>query len=109
MHILTFAIRTDGFAEPPIPSLAAKPPTGPGWVHEIKHDGCRQIASRDGAAVGLLTSQSLETDLTRVVHCTHSPIFGDWSSFRRFSLDSLILENGWLGSLNLEVTGHHQT
>jgi ATP-dependent DNA ligase len=55
---------------PPIPSLAAKPPTGPGWVHEIKHDGCRQIASRDGAAVGLLTSQSLETDLTRVVHCT---------------------------------------
>src|SRR5580704_17698697 len=60
-------------------------------------------------SVGLLTSQSLETDLTRVVHCTRSPIFGDWSSFRRFSLDSLILENGWLGSLNLEVTGHHQT
>jgi hypothetical protein len=27
--------RADGFC---IPTLAAKPPSGPGWVHEIKHD-----------------------------------------------------------------------
>jgi hypothetical protein len=26
-----------GFIEPCIPTLAAKPPFGPGWVHEIKH------------------------------------------------------------------------
>jgi hypothetical protein len=35
VHILTFLIRTDGFAEPPIPNLAAKPPTGPGWVRGL--------------------------------------------------------------------------
>jgi ATP-dependent DNA ligase len=27
--------------EPCIPTLTAKPPAGPGWVHEIKHDGYR--------------------------------------------------------------------
>jgi ATP-dependent DNA ligase len=26
---------------PGIPTLAAKPPAGPDWVHEIKHDGYR--------------------------------------------------------------------
>ena len=57
-------------------------------MHEVKHDGV--IVRRDGEAVGLLTSQSLETDLTRVVHCTQPPIFVDWSWFRRFSLDSFI-------------------
>jgi hypothetical protein len=34
---------TDGFVEPCIPTLAAKPPSGPDWVHEIKHDGYRLI------------------------------------------------------------------
>jgi hypothetical protein len=29
----------DGFIDSCIPTLAAKPPSGPGWVHEIKHDG----------------------------------------------------------------------
>jgi bifunctional non-homologous end joining protein LigD len=36
-------------------SLAAKPPTGLGWVHEIKHDGYRLIVRRDGKAVRLFT------------------------------------------------------
>jgi hypothetical protein len=35
-------IRADGFVAPCIPSLAHKPPSGPDWVHEIKHDGCRR-------------------------------------------------------------------
>jgi bifunctional non-homologous end joining protein LigD len=30
-------IRTDGFVEPCIPSRAPKPPSGPDWVHEVKH------------------------------------------------------------------------
>src|SRR3984957_17695027 len=42
-----------GFIEPCIPSLAFKPPAGPGWVHEIKHDGYRLIVRRDGATVRL--------------------------------------------------------
>jgi bifunctional non-homologous end joining protein LigD len=26
--------------EPCLPSPAKAPPTGPDWLHEIKHDGC---------------------------------------------------------------------
>jgi hypothetical protein len=47
--------RTDGFVDPCIPTLAAKPPSGPDWVHEIKHDGYRLIVRRDGKAVRLFT------------------------------------------------------
>jgi bifunctional non-homologous end joining protein LigD len=52
--------RTDGFIEPCIPSLAAKPPSGPDWVHEIKHDGYRLIVRRDGEAVRLFTRRGHE-------------------------------------------------
>jgi ATP-dependent DNA ligase len=31
------------------------PPSGPGWVHEIKHDGFRMMVRRDPAGVRLLT------------------------------------------------------
>jgi hypothetical protein len=31
---------------------ASNPPTGPGWVHEIKHDGYRLMARRDLVSVG---------------------------------------------------------
>jgi hypothetical protein len=44
-------VRTDGFVDPCIPSLAAKPPAGPDWVHEIKHDGYRLIVRREGKAL----------------------------------------------------------
>lgn len=43
------------FIEPCLPSPAAKPPTGDGWLHEIKHDGYRLMARRDGGGVRLLT------------------------------------------------------
>jgi bifunctional non-homologous end joining protein LigD len=44
-----------GFIEPCIPTLAHKPPAGPDWVHEIKHDGYRLIVRRDGETVRLFT------------------------------------------------------
>src|SRR6188472_1418919 len=38
-----------GFIHPCQPTGAQRPPTGPGWVHEFKHDGYRlQIHVRDG-------------------------------------------------------------
>src|SRR5580700_6735492 len=49
-RMLARRVRTDGFIDPCIPTLAAKPGTGPGWVHEIKQD-----ARRDGAVVRLFT------------------------------------------------------
>ena len=38
-----------------MPSPAKAPPSGPGWLHEIKHDGFRILARRDSAGVRLIT------------------------------------------------------
>jgi ATP-dependent DNA ligase len=43
------------FIEPCLPRLADKPPAGPDWLHEIKHDGFRIMAERDGDRVRLLS------------------------------------------------------
>jgi ATP-dependent DNA ligase len=43
------AAKAAGIIEPCIPTLASKPPVGPQWIDEIKHDGYRMIArKRDG-------------------------------------------------------------
>jgi bifunctional non-homologous end joining protein LigD len=47
--------RPADFIEPCLPSPAERPPSGPGWVHEIKHDGFRMMVRRDPAGVRLLT------------------------------------------------------
>ena len=39
--------RTVGFIEPCLPKPVRVPPSGPGWIHEIKHDGFRIMARRD--------------------------------------------------------------
>jgi ATP-dependent DNA ligase len=36
-------------------SVQGRPLIGPDWVHEIKHDGFRVMARRDGVSVRLLT------------------------------------------------------
>jgi bifunctional non-homologous end joining protein LigD len=41
--------------DPCLPRLAKKPPAGPGWVHEIKHDGFRIVAQREAGGVRLIT------------------------------------------------------
>lgn len=41
--------------EPCIPTPADRPPSGFGWIHEIKHDGFRLIARRDDTGVHLVT------------------------------------------------------
>jgi ATP-dependent DNA ligase len=58
--MLARCIRTDGFIDPCIPSRAPKPPSGPGWVHEIKHDGYRLIVRREGDAVRLFTRRGFD-------------------------------------------------
>jgi hypothetical protein len=40
-----------GFILPCQPALADRPPSGPGWLHEIKFDGYRVIARKDGEQV----------------------------------------------------------
>ena len=41
------------FILPCQPALADRPPSGAGWLHEIKFDGYRVIARKDGASVRL--------------------------------------------------------
>ena len=43
------------FIAPCLPTTAPIPPTGPEWVHEIKHDGYRLMARRDPVGIRLLT------------------------------------------------------
>src|SRR5215469_12376884 len=44
-----------GIIEPCLLSPAKAPPSGPGWIHEIKHDGYRILARRDRTGVWLIT------------------------------------------------------
>src|SRR3954471_12653445 len=48
-----------GFIAPCIPTLAKVAPSGPIWVHEIKHDGYRIIARKDGERVRLWSRRGL--------------------------------------------------
>ena len=41
--------------DPCLPRRAETPPSGPGWVHEIKHDGFRIVARRTPSRVRLYT------------------------------------------------------
>jgi bifunctional non-homologous end joining protein LigD len=48
------------FVPPCIPTRAPKPPAGPGWVHEIKHDGYRLQVRRQDDAVRLFTRRGYD-------------------------------------------------
>ena len=52
-----------GFIPPCLPTKAPRPPAGAVWLHEIKHDGFRVIARKDGARVRLYSRPG--NDLTR--------------------------------------------
>jgi ATP-dependent DNA ligase len=47
--------RPAGLIEPCLPSPAKAPPSGPDWLHEIKHDSFRILARRDAKGVRLIT------------------------------------------------------
>ena len=42
-----------GFIRPALPVLATKVRVGDGWIHEVKHDGFRIVALKDGDEVRL--------------------------------------------------------
>src|SRR4051794_30960765 len=55
MSVLSLRDAREGFIEPCLPTRTAHPPLGPGWLHEIKHDGFRLMPRREGGRVNLLT------------------------------------------------------
>src|SRR6266487_5834113 len=52
-----------GFVPPCLPTKAQEPPSGPMWLHEIKHDGFRVIARKDDKRVRLYSRPG--NDMTR--------------------------------------------
>lgn len=61
-----------GIIESCLPSTAKAPPSGPGWLHVIKHDGFRILARRDSAGVRLITRAGNEF--------SHSSRLSQWRS-----------------------------
>ena len=53
--MLRASFRPRAFVEPCLPRPAKQPPSGQGWLHELKHDGFRIMARRDGRGVRLYT------------------------------------------------------
>jgi hypothetical protein len=49
---MLWRMRPAGFIEPCLPSTCSLPPSGDRWLHEIKYDGYRMLARRDGAGGG---------------------------------------------------------
>jgi bifunctional non-homologous end joining protein LigD len=49
-----------GFIGPCLPSKADRPPSGPLWVHEIKHDGYRLQIHKHGKTVRLFTMTGVD-------------------------------------------------
>jgi len=49
-----------GFVKPQLAVLAAKPPSETGWLHELKLDGYRMQARKDGRGVQMLTRSGLD-------------------------------------------------
>jgi bifunctional non-homologous end joining protein LigD len=49
-----------GFVAPQLALQAISPPTGEGWLHELKLDGYRMQARKDGSGVQMLTRKGLD-------------------------------------------------
>ena len=48
-----------GFIEPCLPTVRSKPPAGPEWIHEVKHDGYRLMVRREGNRVRTFTRMTI--------------------------------------------------
>jgi bifunctional non-homologous end joining protein LigD len=98
-------VRADGFVDPCIPSRAPKPPSGPDWVHEVKHDGYRLIVRRDGEAVRLFTRRGYDwTERYPAIASAAAKL-----KARSFTLDGEAVVCGEDGVAILEALHRHGT
>ena len=74
-----------GFIQPCQPTLVAHPPAGPGWLHEMKHDGYRLLASKEADRVRLWSRYGTDftdrlrgiADAVRALPVDHALIDGE--------------------------------
>jgi hypothetical protein len=72
-----------GFVPPCLPTSAPRPPSGEPWLNEIKHDGFRVIARKDGKRVKLYSRPV--NDLTYPVARAVDMASGEWPATARFA------------------------
>ena len=65
--------RPAGFIKPCQPTLSDKAPSGPLWLHEIKHDGYRIIACKSGDQVRLWSRNGRDWSSEFMCHCRSAP------------------------------------
>jgi ATP-dependent DNA ligase len=74
--------------QPCLPRRANTPPTGHGWIHEIKHDGFRIMARRGGDRVRIFTRNGYDftTRFPKIAAAVENcPYDRAWSTERRSS------------------------
>jgi DNA ligase D-like protein (predicted ligase) len=78
-------LQVPAFIAPQIPVLSSEPPTGEGWIHEIKHDGFRTLIRMAGKDVRAFTRSGLDwsdkyqrvIDACRKLRCRSALIDGE--------------------------------
>jgi bifunctional non-homologous end joining protein LigD len=58
--MLSMHARPIAFIEPCLPTEVDGPPSGPDWIHEIKHDGYRMVVRKRDTRVRLFTRRGLD-------------------------------------------------
>jgi bifunctional non-homologous end joining protein LigD len=95
-----------GFIRPCEPALVAYPPAGPGWLHEIKHDGFRILAWKQGEHVLVLSRRGADftgrfariADAVRGPSADEALIDGEAVVFQddgRSDFHALLTKRGW--------------
>jgi len=54
------SMRPVGFIEPCIPTVSKVAPSGPQWLHEVKHDGYRLIVRKADERVRIFTRRGYD-------------------------------------------------
>jgi bifunctional non-homologous end joining protein LigD len=65
------------FIQPCLAVDSDKLPTGPGWIHEIKHDGYRMQVRKDGDRVRLFTRRGFDWTERIRASCGVAQVQGD--------------------------------
>jgi bifunctional non-homologous end joining protein LigD len=96
-----------GFIRPCEPALVDRPPAGSGWLHEVKHDGFRIVALKQGALVKVWSRRAADftdrfariAEAVRGLSQDEALIDGEAVVFQddgRSDFHALLTKQGWL-------------